>query len=235
MLAACVGAALATSASATTAIVVDVDSGAVLHAERADQPWYPASITKLMTAYVAFDVLAASPDIAEDTPARWSDHANAQEPTKLWLRTGTELPLGIAVGAMIVKSANDAATMVAETVGGALADFTRYGACRATEGVSHRDDAGVRVFDPAPDPMDRFAKRTSGLGAARFDDARTPWVACRHDAFIAQMNATARRLGMTQTRFVNANGLPHAGQVTTARDFAKLARALIRDHPRYAP
>ena len=52
--------------------------------------------------------------------------------------------------------------------------------------------------------------------------------------FVARMNATAKRLGMTRTNFVNANGLPADDQVTTARDLAKLSRAVITDFPEYA-
>jgi D-alanyl-D-alanine carboxypeptidase len=56
-----------------------------------------------------------------------------------------------------------------------------------------------------------------------------------HEAFVERMNATATRLGMRQTKFVNAHGLPDAEQVTTARDLAKLARAVLRDYPEHAP
>ena len=56
-----------------------------------------------------------------------------------------------------------------------------------------------------------------------------------HEAFVERMNATAARLGMTRTKFANANGLPAPEQVTTARDMAKLAAAVVRDFPEYAP
>jgi D-alanyl-D-alanine carboxypeptidase len=59
-------------------------------------------------------------------------------------------------------------------------------------------------------------------------------VAGSHEAFVGIMNATAARLGMAHTRFVNANGLPAKEQVTTARDLAKLAVAITRDYPQYA-
>ena len=59
-------------------------------------------------------------------------------------------------------------------------------------------------------------------------------VAGTHDAFVSRMNATAARLGMTRTRFANANGLPDAEQVTTARDLARLASAVVRDYPEHA-
>lgn len=54
------------------------------------------------------------------------------------------------------------------------------------------------------------------------------------ESFVARMNATARRLGMTRTNFVNPNGLPADAQVTTARDLAKLSRAVVRDFPQHA-
>ena len=59
-------------------------------------------------------------------------------------------------------------------------------------------------------------------------------VAGSHEAFVARMNATAARLGMTRTKFANANGLPAPEQVTTARDLAKLSAAVVRDYPEYA-
>jgi D-alanyl-D-alanine carboxypeptidase len=59
-------------------------------------------------------------------------------------------------------------------------------------------------------------------------------VAGSHEAFVDYMNATARRLGMTRTRFANANGLPAPEQVTTARDMARLASAVLRDYPEHA-
>ena len=55
-----------------------------------------------------------------------------------------------------------------------------------------------------------------------------------NDAFVERMNATAAKLGMTRTRFMNANGLPHEDQVTTARDLARLASAVVRDYPEHA-
>ena len=59
-------------------------------------------------------------------------------------------------------------------------------------------------------------------------------VAGSHDAFVARMNATAARLGMTGANFANVNGLPSAEQVTTARDLGRLARAVVREYPDHA-
>jgi D-alanyl-D-alanine carboxypeptidase len=60
-------------------------------------------------------------------------------------------------------------------------------------------------------------------------------VAGSHEAFVERMNAAAKRLGMTRTRFVNANGLPAPEQVTTARDLARLTVAVVKEYPAYAP
>jgi len=217
------------AANAATALVFDPHTGQVLHARDADRRWYPASLTKLMTAYVTFGVLREK-RIADDASLTMTELANSQEPTKLWLYTGTRLKLSTVLGAMIVKSANDAAVMLAEGVGGKLATFTRYGAC-----VDPARNAGVAVASVAPaNPIELFQAKTDGLGAARYDDAVHPWSRCRLAAFVRRMNATARRLAMTNTTFANPNGLPDPRQMTTARDLALLVRAIIRDFPEHA-
>ncbi|MGI9388186.1 MAG: D-alanyl-D-alanine carboxypeptidase family protein, partial [Methyloligellaceae bacterium] len=141
----------------------------------------------------------------------------------------TRLPLETVLGATIVKSANDAAVMLAGGVGGTLAAFTPYGACRTPRSTWQ----GPEVGSP-PSQMELFRKNRDGLGAARYDDATRPWERCRFDAFIKRMNETAQRLGMTRTSYVNPNGLPDRRQVTTARDMAKLAHAIIQDFPEHA-
>jgi D-alanyl-D-alanine carboxypeptidase len=154
------------------AIVVDATSGEVLYAKRADSPRYPASITKVMTLYLAFEALAAG-RIKLDDPVVVSPRAAAQAPTKLGLKAGESLTVEQAMLALATKSANDIAVALAETLGG-------------TES--------------------RFA---------------------------AMMTLRARELGMTQTRFVNASGLPDSRQISTARDLAILSRAVMRDYPQY--
>jgi D-alanyl-D-alanine carboxypeptidase len=160
-------------ASAAPALVFEPYSGTVLYAEDPDAQWFPASLTKLMTAYVTFQALKAG-TVTPDTKVICSKTATLQAPSKLGLPVGGAITLDIALKVLIVKSANDVAVMIAEAVAG------------------------------------------------------------RQDVFIARMNEAAQRLGMTRTHFTNVNGLPDEGQVTTARDLAKLARAIIVEFPEHA-
>lgn len=159
-------------AAATGAILFDTTDGHVLYAEDADSPWYPASLTKMMTAYVAFQAMRDH-KITADTKIFISPHANAQPPTRLGLKAGKDLPLGDALRALIMRSANDLAIAIAETIGG--------------------------------------------------DEA----------SFVKTMNQTAAQLGMLHTHFINPNGLPAEQQVTTPRDMALLAQALVREFPEH--
>ena len=153
-------------------LVVEADTGKVLQAENATYPWYPASVTKLMTAYVT---LRAVKDgrISLDSLLTVSPVAAAQSPSKMGFRPGIQVTVDNALKMMLVKSANDMAVVLAEGVGGSV------------------------------------------------------------DGFSAQMNQAAHRLGMMQTNYVNPNGLPAEGQITSARDLAILARGIIRDLPEY--
>ncbi|MGE0698707.1 MAG: D-alanyl-D-alanine carboxypeptidase family protein [Hyphomicrobiaceae bacterium] len=157
-------------AVAGPAILVEARSGRVLYAEDQDHQWFPASLTKIMTAYLAFDALKAGRLKLDDT-VTVSEKASLQPPSKLGLPVGSELTVDLALRALVVKSANDVAVMLAERIGGNEEDFVRL------------------------------------------------------------MNDTARRLGMARTRFVNANGLPVPGQVSSARDLARLGLAVLRDFP----
>ncbi|MDX2259312.1 MAG: D-alanyl-D-alanine carboxypeptidase family protein [Hyphomicrobiaceae bacterium] len=162
-----------TTVSAGPALLFDAGSGKVIYSEDMDQPWHPASLTKIMTAYLVFQDLKAG-KIALDTKIKCTEAAHKEPPSKVGLPVGAELSVDLALKALIIKSANDVAVMLAEHLG----------------------------------PT--------------------------HDAFIARMNATAKRLGMTRTQFFNPHGLPHPGQVTTARDLARLARAVVTDFPEHA-
>jgi D-alanyl-D-alanine carboxypeptidase len=145
----------------------------VFYAEDPDALWFPASLTKLMTAYVTFQALKEG-TVKPDSKAVCSKKATEQAPSKLWLKEGESISVDTALRVLIVKSANDVAVMLAETVAGS------------------------------------------------------------EEAFVARMNEAARRLNMTRTTFANVNGLPDERQVTTARDLAKLARAIILEFPEYA-
>ena len=159
-------------ASAGPALVFEPYNGTVFYAEDPDAQWFPASLTKLMTAYVTFEALKAG-TVKPDTKVICSEKATLQAPSKLGLPAGGSIPLDVALKVLIVKSANDVAVMVAEAVAGS------------------------------------------------------------EEAFAQRMNEAAQHLGMTRTNFVNVNGLPDERQVTTARDLAKLARAIIVEFPEY--
>ncbi|MFA6139853.1 MAG: D-alanyl-D-alanine carboxypeptidase family protein [Hyphomicrobium sp.] len=161
------------TAVAGPALVIEVSNSKVLYAEDADNLWHPASLTKVMTAYLVFEALKAG-KLELKSKITCSSTANLQPPSKIGLPVGGEMTVDQGLQSLIIKSANDVAVMLAEAVAGNEA------------------------------------------------------------AFVANMNATARRLGMSNTVFVNPNGLPAPAQVTTARDLAKLARAIITDFPEYA-
>src|SRR3569832_1102837 len=104
-------------ASAIPMLLVDAKTLQVLYAEDAGLPWHPASVTKLMTAYLAF---AAIKDgrVRLDTPVKVSQHAWNQAPAKSGLNVCESVSLKDALYIMLVKSANDMAVAVAETIGG---------------------------------------------------------------------------------------------------------------------
>jgi D-alanyl-D-alanine carboxypeptidase len=160
------------AASAEALLLIEADSGKVLQAENATIPWYPASVTKIMTAYVTLKAVKDG-KLTLDTLVTVSPTAASQSPSKMGFRPGTQLTVDNALKMMMVKSANDMAVVLAEGVGGSI------------------------------------------------------------DGFSAMMNDTAQKLGMTQTSYVNPNGLPADGQITSARDLGILARSFLRDLPEY--
>jgi D-alanyl-D-alanine carboxypeptidase len=159
-------------ANAEALLLIEADSGKVLQAENATYPWYPASVTKIMTAYVTLKAVKDG-KFTLDTLLTVSPVAASQSPSKMGFRAGTQVTVDNALKMMMVKSANDMAVVLAEGVGGSI------------------------------------------------------------DGFSAMMNQTAQKLGMTQTSYVNPNGLPADGQITSARDLGILARSFIRDLPEY--
>ena len=159
--------------SATPYLVVDVDSGQVLLENEATEAWYPASLTKLMTVYVALDAVRAG-RLTMDTPLVVSARAASQQPSKMGFRPGTEVTLDNALKMLMVKSPNDIAVTVAEGVSGSV------------------------------------------------------------EAFAAEMNADAQKLGLHESHFVNPNGLHNAAHWSSARDMAMIARALLREFPERA-
>jgi D-alanyl-D-alanine carboxypeptidase len=157
---------------AYASIVVDANSGAVMQATNADSPRHPASLTKIMTLYLLFERLEQGKiKLTTDLPV--SAHAAVQAPSKLGLKLGESIRVETAIRAIVTKSANDVAVIVAEALGGDETNFAKM------------------------------------------------------------MTAKARALGMTQTVYRNASGLPEDQQITTARDQSVLGRAIQDRFPTY--
>lgn len=114
------------------AIVIDARDGKVLHSRSADQRLHPASLTKMMTLYMAFEAVTAG-RISLDRKVRVSRHASRQVPSKLYLRTGQSVTIRDLIRATAVKSANDAAVALAEALGGSEHDFARQMTVRARQ------------------------------------------------------------------------------------------------------
>jgi len=107
------------------AFMQDADTGEVLFAVNADEPRYPASLTKMMTLYLAFEALKRG-TLSPDTRIRVSRHAASMEPSKLGLRAGSTIRARDAIMALVTKSANDAAAALAEHLSGSTeAAFAR--------------------------------------------------------------------------------------------------------------
>ena len=106
------------------AFVVDARSGKVLHARNADTRLHPASLTKMMTLYIAFEAIKRG-EISLDTKVKISKHAASEPPSKLGLRAGQRIKLRYLIRAAAVKSANDAATAIGEAISGSEAAFAR--------------------------------------------------------------------------------------------------------------
>ncbi|SFI24833.1 D-alanyl-D-alanine carboxypeptidase family protein [Nitrosomonas sp. Nm34] len=105
-------------------IVIDVDTAQVLHESHADASRYPASLTKMMTLYMLFEAVEKR-KMSLDTSMRVSTHAASMPPTNIRLRSGDVLSVRDAIPALIVRSANDVAAVVAEALGGTEANFGR--------------------------------------------------------------------------------------------------------------
>jgi D-alanyl-D-alanine carboxypeptidase len=106
------------------AIVVDANSGRVLHAANPDSRRHPASITKVMTLYLLFEQVETG-RLKLDTPLTVSARAAAQAPSKLNLKPGQTIKVEDAIKALVTKSANDAAVVVAEAIAGSEDEFAR--------------------------------------------------------------------------------------------------------------
>src|SRR5450756_114953 len=110
-------------AQAEALLLVEADTGKVLEAQNATYPWYPASLTKMMTAYVTLKAVKDG-KITLDTLFTVSPVAASQSPSKMGFRPGTQVTVDNALKMMLVKSANDMAVVLAEGVGGSIDGFS---------------------------------------------------------------------------------------------------------------
>ena len=120
----CVILPLSVAAAPYAAMVMDARTGEVLHSRNADTRLHPASLTKMMTLYIAFEAVKNG-EITLDTQVRVSKKAASEPPSKLGLAPGQRIALRYLIRASAVKSANDAATAIAEAISGSEAAFAR--------------------------------------------------------------------------------------------------------------
>ena len=152
--------------------VMDARTGEVIRSRNADTRLHPASLTKMMTLYIAFQAIQRG-EITLDTEVVVTAEAAGMPPSRLGLREGQRIAMRYLLRAAAVKSANDAASAIGIALGGS------------------------------------------------------------RQAFADRMNATAAAMGMTNTHFVNMNGLTAEGHYSTARDMSVLGRHMIYDFPQY--
>ena len=152
--------------------LLDAGSGKELAESAADERLEPASLTKLMTAYVVFKTLAAG-KISMDDRVLVSEKAWRTGGSRMFIEVGTEVSVEDLLHGMIIQSGNDASIALAEHVAGS------------------------------------------------------------EEAFVGLMNEYAASLGMAATSFRNSTGLPAKEHLSTARDLAILARAVVEEFPGY--
>jgi D-alanyl-D-alanine carboxypeptidase len=167
-------------------MVMDARTGEVLHSRNADTRLHPASLTKMMTLYIAFEAVRLG-EITLDTPVEISQAAASEPPSRLGLRAGTTIRFRYLIRAAAVRSANDAATAIAEAISGSEADFARrmnrtalaLGLTRTTFRNAHgltedghlstaRDMTilGRRLFYDYPQYYNIFSRQTADAGIA---------------------------------------------------------------------
>lgn len=123
----CIGTVSSTTAYANSkyaSFVIDAHSGEVLRARNADKRLYPASLTKMMTLYMAFEAIESG-RFTLDTPLKVSRTAAREPASKLGLKAGSTISMRDAIQSCATKSANDSATVIAEAIGGSVAEFAR--------------------------------------------------------------------------------------------------------------
>jgi len=174
-------------------IVVDANTGAVLQSKSADEPVYPASLTKMMTLYLTFELIEQG-RLTYDSKIKMTEHGAAAAPSKLDLDPGEELTVLDAIKALVTKSANDVAIALAEYIGGNEVNFARLMTRKAQElGMKHtvfrnasglpdpdqtttaRDmvTLGLRLQDDFPRHYRLFATRSFSYGGKNYRNHNT--------------------------------------------------------------
>lgn len=153
-------------------LVMDADTGKVILAHQADEPFAPASLTKMMTSYIVEYELNKG-NISQDDLVLVSEKAWSTPGSRMFIKEGTQVKLGDLLKGIIIQSGNDASVAVAEHIAGS------------------------------------------------------------ESAFADLMNQHAGLLGMTNSHFVNATGLPAEQHYASAHDLALLARAIIQQFPEH--
>ena len=115
---------VAVHAAPYAAVVMDARNGKIYHSRNADTRLHPASLTKMMTLYVAFQAIEKT-EISLDSYVTVSRNAAAEPPSKLWLKRGQKIKLRYLIRAAAIKSANDAATAIGEAISGSEAAFAK--------------------------------------------------------------------------------------------------------------
>jgi D-alanyl-D-alanine carboxypeptidase len=154
--------------AAGPALLLDATDGRVLYAEEADNQWHPASLTKMMTAYLTFEAIKQG-KLTLETKVTCSEIASIQGPTKVGLAPGASMTVEIALAALIIKSANDVAVMLGEAVGGSHEAFVvQMNATAARLGMTRTWFANANGL-PAPEQV-TTARDMARLAAAALRD-----------------------------------------------------------------
>jgi D-alanyl-D-alanine carboxypeptidase len=150
------------------AIVVDAQTGAVLQSIDAHARWYPASLTKVMTVYLALEAIEAG-RLKLDEELTVSEHAAAQPPTELGIGAGDKITVEQAILAIILQSANDVAVALAERLGGTEEAFAKSMTAKAQELGMARTQFRNATGLPDPDQV-TTARDMTILGKALIDN-----------------------------------------------------------------
>ena len=178
---------------------IDDKSGQVLHEDHADEPRHPASLTKIMTLYLLFEQLEAG-TLKLDTPLPISTQAAIQNPTKLGLKANQTIKVEDAIKGLVTKSANDAAVVIAEALGGSEEEFAKLMTLKArmlgmssttyvnasglpADGADHDRPRPGASRSRDPTPVSRSTTNISRLrascgGAPRCATTTTCWETC---------------------------------------------------------